>query len=375
MASFDFAVVGAGVAGLSVAAALSEQAKVVLIERESQPAYHSSGRSAAVYIEGYENHVVAALTQAAREFFFQTPGEFCAHPLVHPMGGLTIAGAHQLTSFDEHLATWQSANPTLQEISVSEAIAKLPILNPDWVKRVAFDPSMHGIDVHELLSSFRRQFKARGGELLLGQQVSGLARGDGDWEIATVGSETGQETVAEISARCVVNAAGSWCEDVAALAEVPRVGLTPLRRTAVLCSVPESAKHWPMVHDCDNTLYFKPDAGALMVSPADEHPSVPCDAQPEDLDIAIALDRFQQMTTMTVDRVNHSWAGLRTFAPDRYPVLGFDPLAPDFYWVAGQGGFGVQTSPAISRLVADDLLGISPIAEPQRASVHVSRFR
>ena len=375
MVSYDFAVVGAGVAGLSVAAALSEHAKVVLIERESQPAYHSSGRSAAVYIEGYESHVVAGLTRASRDFFFQQPGEFSAHPLLHPLGGITVGGAGQLAAFDAHLATWQPGNPELHEISVNEAVAKLPVLNPDWIKRACFDPSMQGIDVHELLSGFRRQLKTRGGELVLGQSVTGLKRSDGGWLIETLALASGQAAAQEISARCVVNAAGSWCEELAALAGVPGVGLTPLRRTAVLCSVPESARQGPMVHDCENTVYFKPDAGALMVSPADEHPSAPCDAQPEDIDVAIALDRFQQVTTMRVDRVEHRWAGLRTFAPDRNPVLGFDSLVPDFYWLGGQGGFGVQTSPAVSRLAAHDLLGLAEIPEPQRTQIHVKRFR
>ncbi len=375
MSNYDFAVVGAGVAGLSVAAALSEQASVVLIERESQPAYHSSGRSAAVYIEGYESHVVAGLTRASRDFFFQQPGKFSEHPLLHPLGGLTVGGADQLAAFDDHLATWQPGNPELHEISVSEAVEKLPVLNPDWIKRVSFDPSMQGIDVHELLSGFRRQFIQRGGKLVLGQAVTGLNRTDSGWLLNTSALTTDQSSEQDISARWVVNAAGSWCEELAALAGLAPVGLTPLRRTAVLCSVPESARHWPMVHDCENTVYFKPDAGALMVSPADEHPSVPCDAQPEDIDVAIALDRFQQITTMQVKRVAHRWAGLRTFAPDRNPVLGFDPLAPNFYWLGGQGGFGVQTSPAISRLAANDLLALAPIPDPQRAQLHVRRYR
>lgn len=375
MSNYDFAVVGAGVAGLSVAAALSDQASVVLIERESQPAYHSSGRSAAVYIEGYESHVVAGLTRASRDFFFQQPGEFSEHPLLHPLGGLTLGGAEQLAAFDDHLAIWQPVNPELHEISVSEAVEKLPVLNPDWIKRVSFDPSMQGIDVHELLSGFRRQFIQRGGKLVLGQAVTGLNRTDTGWLINTSSRTTDQSSEQDIEARCVVNAAGSWCEELAALAGLTPVGLTPLRRTAVLCSVPESARHWPMVHDCENTVYFKPDAGALMVSPADEHPSVPCDAQPEDIDVAIALDRFQEITTMRVERVTHRWAGLRTFAPDRNPVLGFDPLAPNFYWLGGQGGFGVQTSPAISRLAANDLLALAQIPDPQREQLHVSRFR
>jgi len=375
---YDVAVVGAGVAGLSVAARLSEHASVVLIERESQPAYHSSGRSAAVYIEGYESNLVASLTRASREFFFQDPGEFCENPLVHPLGGLTFASAQQTDSFENHLATWQPDNPELHEISVPDALKKLPILNPDWVQRVCYDPSMHSIDVHELLTGFRRQLKNGGGELMLGQKVSALQKVDDGWVVETLATNAANNSQHEIRARMVVNAAGSWCEELAALGGLPPVGLTPLRRTAVMCAFPDEptdAKHWPMAHDCDHTLYFKPDAGALMVSPADEQPSAPCDAQPEDLDIAITLDRFQKATTMRVDRVEHSWAGLRTFAPDRNPCVGFDPLMPDFYWLGGQGGFGVQTSPALSRLAADDLLGLQEIPEVQRLALHVDRFR
>lgn len=372
---YDFAVIGAGVAGLSVAARLSEHASVVLLERESQPAYHSSGRSAAVYIEGYESHLVADLTRASRTFFFQEPGAFCEHPLLHPLGGLTFASAEQEASFEDHLATWLPGNADLHEISVNEAIKRLPILNPAWVKRVCYDPSMQGIDVHELLTGFRRQLKGCGGELLLGQEVSALHRSDNGWVIDTMASGVADRSQQEIRASVLVDAAGSWCENVAALAGLPAVGLTPMRRTAVMCSLPEEGRRWPMAHDCDHTVYFKPDAGALMVSPADEHPSAPCDAQPEDIDVAIALERFQQVTTMTVDRVQHTWAGLRTFAPDRNPVVGRDPLLENFYWLGGQGGFGVQTSPALSRLAADDLLGLAEIPAEQQKALHVSRFR
>ncbi len=380
----DFAVVGAGIAGLSVAARLSEQASVVLIERESQPAYHSSGRSAAVFIEGYESPLVAGLTRASREFFLQQPGEFCEHPLLHPLGGLTLASAQQVSSFENHLRTWQPENPDLHEISVDEAISRLPILNAEHIKRVCFDPSMQSIDVHELLTGFRRQLKATGGELVLGQEVTALQRAEESWTVSTRATNSVDAAPQEFWAHTLVNAAGSWCEELAELAGLPGVGLTPRRRTAILCALPEwpeapdgpaSPGAWPMVHDCDNTLYFKPDAGALMVSPADEHPSAPCDAQPEDMDVAIALERFQQATTMKVDRVQHTWAGLRTFAPDRNPCVGFDPLTTNFYWLGGQGGFGVQTSPALSALAADDLLGVQEIPEQLRRQLHVSRFR
>lgn len=372
---YDFAVVGAGVAGLSVAARLAEHASVVLIERESQPAYHSSGRSAAVYIEGYESQLVASLTRASREFFYQQPGEFCEHPLLHPLGGLTFASADQVASFENHLSTWQPGNPELHEISLEEAVARLPILNPDWVKRVCFDPSMQGIDVHELLTGYRRQLKTRGGDLLLGREVSALNNTANGWLISARATGAVADDPQEVHARVVVNAAGSWCDALATLAGLPEVGLTPLRRTAVMCALPDTAQQWPMAHDCDHTVYFKPDAGALMISPADEHLSAPCDAQPEDLDIAIALERFQQATTMQVERVQHTWAGLRTFAPDRNPVVGFDPLAPNFYWLGGQGGFGVQTSPALSALAADDLLGLKNVPDEQRVALHVDRLR
>ncbi len=349
---YDIAVIGAGVAGLSAACFLSPQARVVVLERESQPAYHASGRSAAMYIEGYENPLVSELTSAGKSFFFSPPAGMLAESgpqqLVNACGGLTAAGPGELPKLKKYLSAWQPLCPDLVEISAAECRQMVPILKPSWLQGAAYDPSWHSIDVHELLSVYQRGLRAAGGHLLTSAEVCGLQRRNGLWHITTVEEE--------ISAGVVVNAGGAWAPQLGEMAGASAVPLTPMLRTAAIVPAPEPTPAWPLVHTISEDLYFKPESPGLMICPQDETPCEAMDAYPHEMDVAVAAQRFTDITDHPVQRVLHQWAGLRTFAPDRKPVIGFDSAAQGFYWLAGQGGFGVQTSPGIAAVVAEDLL-------------------
>ena len=340
--SFDVLIIGGGVAGLSAACFLSAHRNVAVLEAESQPAYHSSGRSAAVFIEGYENPVVAALTSASAPFFNNPPQGFSEHALLHPRGGLTVSTHGQDAAFQAHLDTWRPLCPQLREIDVAEATAMVPILRREWLHRIAYDPAWRSIDVHALIMGYRAGLKANGGSLYCDHRVQNIDWREGRWQL-----DAGQSFEAPL----LINAAGSWAGQIGAMVGCPLEVLQPMRRTAAIVAAPEGAADWPLVHDTVGELYFKPESPGLMVSPADEIPSEPMDAYPHDIDIALAMERFAQMTTHAVTRVHHQWAGLRTFATDRRPVVGFDPRQTNFFWLAGQGGFGVQTSPALGQLV------------------------
>lgn len=341
---FDIAIIGGGVAGLSAAAFLADRADVVVLERESQPAYHSSGRSAAMYIEGYENPVVADLTKASGSFFFDPPSGFSDAPLLHNIGGLSVAKPGEEDLLQRHIDHWQSKCPELVSVDRDYALDLSPILRPDQVVGGAWDPSWQTIDVHGLILGYQRLLRDNGGTLIPSAEMISVRHTADEWQINTA---QGQFT-----ANVLVNAAGAWANEVATLANVAEKPLTPMRRTAVLISAYDEVMQAPCVHTISGQLYYKPESPGLMLSPADETPSPPTDAQPDELDIAVTIDRFLKLTTLSVDRPLHTWAGLRTFAPDRYPVIGFDENQPSFFWLAGQGGFGVQTSPEMGRLAA-----------------------
>lgn len=344
---FDVIVIGGGVAGLAAACFLSSHQRVLLLERESQPAYHSSGRSAALYIEGYENPVVSALTVAGREFFFSPAAEFTDVPLLKARGGLTIAEPGDERQMAQFLKRWQPLCPQLGEVEVSEARAMVPVLRPAGIAAACFDPDWYSIDVHALLMGYRRVLLKSGGEMRCNAEVRALTHAGGRWQV---------ETETRYSAGVVINAAGAWATTIGRLAGLDAVPLQALRRTAVLVPADAASATWPVTHTLREDLYFKPEGNGLMLCPEDETPSEACDAQPEEIDVARVIENFRRLTTSRVDRLMHRWAGLRTFAPDRRPVIGFDPRVEGFFWLAGLGGFGVQTSPGVGRLVADAML-------------------
>lgn len=341
----DFLVVGAGMAGASVAACLSERGRTALVDAESHAGYHTTGRSAAVFSQMYGNTVIRALTRASRSFFFETPRGFASNPLVTPRATLFFGRPDQRESLERFRADPDIRQSTI-ELSADQVEQRIPIFRAGYIGGGLLEEGSADIDVDGMHQGYLRKARAHGASIHLGSAVQYLRHDAGYWSVAT--------SVHRFKARVVLNAAGAWGDELARLAGIPALDLQPLRRTAMLIPTPGDlpSAHWPAAIDVDEQFYFKPDAGLLLLSPADEQLSVPCDAQPEELDIAIAVDRFEQATGAAIRQVRHRWAGLRVFAPDRSPVVGFDSTAPGFFWLVGQGGYGIQTAPAMSRVAA-----------------------
>ncbi|MFP4273384.1 MAG: NAD(P)/FAD-dependent oxidoreductase, partial [Paracoccaceae bacterium] len=323
----DFAVIGAGIAGASVAAELAGSASVALLEREARPGYHTTGRSAALYTCTYGPPNVRALSRASGPVFRGGTGPD-GSPLTRPRGVLFLARPDQE---DALVALENEMDGALIPMSAGAAREKLPLLRKDYLGAALYDAAASDIDVDALHQLYLRRFRAEGGRLITDADVAGLDRRDGAWEI-----ETRQ---GRLRAAHVVNAAGAWADEIARLAGIAPIGLEPRRRTAALIDPPEglSPETWPMAVDCQEDFYLKPDAGKLLISPADATPSPPCDAQPEELDVAIAVDRIETAFAVSVRRIEHKWAGLRSFVADGEPVAGFAADAPGFFWLAGQG--------------------------------------
>lgn len=341
----DILIIGAGIAGASAAAELSRTHRVILLERESMPAYHSTGRSAALFSEIYGSAPVRALSRASREFLFNPPPGFTEHPLVKRRGSLYVASDAQLAELEAFVG-----NPDVQQavhrITAKEALRLCPILRPEYVRAAVIEPDASDVDVHALHEGYLRLFRSRGGTLVTDANVQTLEHRNGRWHAAT--------GAGAFSAPVVIDAAGAWADDVARKAGAKMQAIQPMRRTALLIELPagQNPDPWPMTIDIEETFYFKPDAGLLLISPADETLVDPCDVQPEELDIAIAVDRVEKATTLKINRIRKKWAGLRSFGPDRAPVIGFDPDCAGFFWLAGQGGYGIQTAPAAAALTA-----------------------
>jgi D-arginine dehydrogenase len=370
----DVAVIGGGIAGASLARAAAEGCRVLLLERESQPGYHSSGRSAALFSETYGNSVVRALSTGSRDFFRAPPPDFAEFTLTRPRGSLHVGQPGQEAALDRRAETMAALVPSVHRLDSAAVAARVPVLPAHRIAGAVFEPEALDLDTNGMLQGSLRGLRRQGGSVRTGAEVTALSPlPGGGWRIET--------TAGPVVADIVVNAAGSWADAIAALAGIAPVGLVPKRRTAFLFDAPgHDIDAWPAVVDLDERFYFKPDAGKLLGSPADETPSPPCDAQPEEIDLAIAVDRIEGATTLAIRRLSHRWAGLRSFVADRTPVLGFDPEAPGFFWCAGQGGYGFQTAPAMARLgaallrgdpVPDDLARLGVTA----AALSPARFR
>ena len=338
-------VIGGGISGTSAAAELARTHRVLLLEAEVSPSYHSTGRSAAVLSETYGNRPVRALTLASREFFRSPPPEFGPYPLLKRRGWLYVACASRAPALERFLAA-QDVARHVRRIGAQEALALSPLLRPQAVEAGgAYEEHAADIDVHALHQGYLRLLR-RQATIMTGAQVTAIAHRHGLWHI--------KSTAGDFRAPVLINAAGAWADRMAVLAGVPPMRIQPCRRTAVLAELAdrEVSDAWPLTIDIEESYYFKPDAGLLLVSPADETPVEPGDTQPEELDIATALERIEQATHASIRRVRRAWAGLRSFSPDRSPVIGFDPAAPGFFWLAGQGGYGIQTAPGASSLAA-----------------------
>jgi len=344
MSAFDFVIIGSGMAGAGAAYELAGRARVLLIEREDAHGYHTTGRSAALYSETYGNGVVRGLSRASRPFFEAPPEGFGDYPLLTPRGCLYVGRPDQAGALTAMLAD----NPrAMIPLTRDEVLARIPILKPDYVGGGLLEAGAMDADVAALHQGFLRGARTRGAEIRLRSAVTAITRrGEGFVVQCADGSAS--------EAGVVVNAAGAWADEIAALAGAAPVGLTPLRRTAMILDPPPGVdvSGWPAMIDVDEQFYFKPEAGKLLASPADETPSAPCDAWADDMDIAICIDRLQTAVDLPVRRVNRSWAGLRSFVADRSPVTGYDAATAGFFWLAGQGGYGVQTAPAAARAAA-----------------------
>ena len=344
--TFDAIVIGAGMAGASVAWFLAPHARVLVLEREAWPGVHATGRSAALFSETYGSAQVRALTRATRPFLQRPPDGFATHPILTPRGTLVIGSAEQV----DRVRAMHDANALhVSDLRLLDAAAMLdmvPVLRPEAARLGLYEPGAADIDVNELHQGFLRGLRERGAQLKTNAEIRAIERSHGHWEV-----DCGES---RFRAPLLLDAAGAWADEVARLAGVAPIGLQPKRRSAFLFEPPEGidTAAWPFVMAADESCYFKPDAGLLLGSPANADPVPPHDVQPEEFDIALGIHRIEETTTMTIRRPTRSWAGLRSFVPDGDLVGGFAPDAEGFFWVAAQGGYGIQTSAAMGEACA-----------------------
>ncbi|HEX2381638.1 MAG TPA: FAD-binding oxidoreductase [Acidimicrobiales bacterium] len=357
----DVIVVGGGIAGVSAAYELAARADVVLLEREEQLAHHTTGRSAAAYLETYGSQTVRRLTIASRDFFTDPPAELESPALLSPRPLLWIGPESRRPALEAMATAGQALVPSVQLIDAEYARALCPVLRPEHAAAAMLEPDAMDIDVAALHQAYVRGARQRGGEILRSSPVNGLRRDRDGWTVDTPSTS--------VRGDVVVNAAGAWADELAIMAGVAPIGLQPLRRTAFICGAPDGVdvRDWPLVADVDDRFYFKPEGPQLLCSLADETPSPPCDAQPDEVDVALAIERINDATTLELRHVRRAWAGLRSFVADRTPVVGMDPDVRGFCWLAGQGGYGIQTAPGMARATAglvldgrlpDDLLAM-----------------
>ncbi len=376
--TYDIAIIGAGVAGAAAGYALARSRgsadSIILLERESQPGDSSTCRSAALYEPALGNVVVRAFNTASVAFLRSPPPGFAERALLTRRGELTIADDSQRAALEQMLALDGLGGHAIREISAAEALAKLPILRPEFVRFACYEPDVMDMDVNAIHQGFLRRFAAKGGKLICNAEIAGIEKTGSAWHV-TAGGET-------IAANAIVNAAGAWADDIAALAGAKKVGLQPKRRTAAILPAPEGfdIHGWPVFGVAGEAGYVKPEAGKLLVSPGDATPVEPQDVQPEELDVAILVDWYETKTNQTVRRVERRWAGLRTFAPDNSPVLGEDPGLTGFWWLAGQGGYGIMMAESLGRSLAS-LMQQGQLPEDLRAfgvlpaDISPARFR
>lgn len=346
----DVIVIGAGIAGASVAAELAASAKVLLVEMEAQPGYHTTGRSAAVFAPSYGPASIRALTRASQAFFETPPAGFVDAPLFSPRRILMIARSDQTDTLDG-LIDQVSAETKVERLGAAALRDLQPLLRDGYAQEGMLDAAGQDIDVAGLHQGYLRLFRARGGEVLTNVAVEALHRHGADWQLTT--------PKGVLTAPLVVNAAGAWADQLGQLAGAEQIHLTPKRRTAMMIAEPQgfTARNGPITIDIDEGFYLKPDAGRLLISPADETPTTPQDAQPDEMDVAICADRIMTAFDLDIRRIETKWAGLRSFVPDKSPVAGFSETVPGFFWLAGQGGYGIQSAPALSQFAAASVLG------------------
>jgi len=332
MKNHDIAIFGAGIAGASLAWRLAGQRNVVLIEREAQPGYHSTGRSAAMFMESYGPPAVRALTRASRAFYEQPPEGFADGPLMRPRGALYLATHGQEAQMAQTRAELATNCPDLQVLDARATLALAPCLRPELVHGALYDPGSQDIDVHALHQGFLRGFRQRGGELRTSATLTQARHDAQGWTLQFADGQT-------LQARSVVNAAGAWADELAGLFGAAPIGLVPHRRSAFTFKAPQEvdSSGWPAVVGVDESYYFKPDAGQLLGSPANADPTVPHDVVPEELDIAMGIHQIESVSTLSIRRPTSTWAGLRSFVPDGEMVIGWGGACPRLFLAGGPG--------------------------------------
>lgn len=340
---YDYLIVGAGISGAAAACELALHGSVVIVEAESSAGYHSTGRSAALYTPNYGSELVCKINRLSHDFLCSPPDGFCTQPLLRQRGMMSVASTGQGSQLDDLLA---QGGEDVERLDAAQTLALAPFLRKERVIGAACEAAVADMDVDALHQGFLRSARQRGAELLLGSGIVGMQRAGECWMV-----DLGER---QLQARVIVNAAGAWADEVAALAGVKGVGLVPRRRTAILIDPPAgmSLTNVPAMDFIGVENYIKPDAGQLMVSPGDATPVAPQDVQPDDMDVAVLVDWLENETHLEVRRLNHQWAGLRSFVEDGAPVVGFAPDADGFFWLAGQGGYGIMMSSALARATA-----------------------
>lgn len=329
---------------------------MLLLEREDQPGYHSTGRSAAMLTETYGTAAVRALARASRPFFERPPAGFTDLPLLQPRGMLHVARPDQLASLDAAARSARPLLPAVRTLAAAEVVDHAPLVERSYVAGGLLEPDAMAIDVAALHQGYLRGFRRRGGRLVCGAGITAIERTASGYSLETAAGR--------FEAALFVNAAGAWADELARRAEVEPIGLVPTRRTALLIEPPDGLDpaSWPMVIDVDEQFYVKPEGGQLLLSPADETPVEPSDVQPDELDIAVAVERYRQLCSRCVPRIGRRWAGLRSFVADHAPVIGADPIDPGFIWLAALGGFGIMTAPAAD----EELSSLCEMTSPAR---------
>jgi D-arginine dehydrogenase len=352
MREFDVIIIGAGIAGTSLAWRLAADQRVLVLERESQPGYHATGRSAAMFMESYGPAGVRALTRASRAFYEQPPAGFERNVLT-PRGVLYLATHGQQAQLDEMQRSLSAGGTPVEMLNAQAVLTRVTCLRPDVVHGAVFEQAAQDLDVHALHQGFLRGLRAAGGTILTGAQMSVVQREGSHWTLRLSNGDA-------VRASAVVNAAGAWADEVAALFGAAPVGLIPYRRSAFTFAAPQGmdVSAWPAVVGVDESYYFKPDAGRLLGSPANADPTVPHDVMPEELDIAQGIHQIEAVSTLSIRRPASTWAGLRSFVRDGELVIGWDAHCPGFFWLAGQGGYGIQSAAGASELAAALVHGI-----------------
>ena len=368
----DFLIFGGGIAGASIGYRLAPHGKVIICEMESQPGYHTTGRSAAFYAETYGGSDIRPLTMGSKDFLKNPPEGFCDVPLITKRGALHIFDENRRVPAEEICSDMQRLIEGVHMISRHEVLEVAPILSSSDVAGAICDQDCGDLDVFALHQGFLQGFQKRGGEILNDAEMIEAKQEGGSWLVRT--------RKGEVRAKVIVNCAGAWGDVVAERAGIKPIGLTPLRRTIVMVPAEGIDPDGPIVIDVDEDYYFKPENGQYMVSPGDETLSPACDAQPEVEDVAVAVDKFERATNSKVKKIENSWAGLRTFAPDRAPVIGFDDACDSFFWSVGQGGYGIQTAPAwssaaASLIVTGDIPGDLKVLGGDKEKYSPSRLR